>query len=103
MTLEDALAAGERGMNQAEDAAGYGFGDEAQRFIARFAASAAGPFSAEELVATARVCGLVPGDERAWGGAFQRAARAGVIRRSSETYQRAKGHGSLGLKWERVS
>ena len=100
LTLDDALAAAMVGMRQAEDASGLWFRDEADRFISRFAASATRAFSSEELVDTARACGLVPNDDRAWGGAFQRAARAGVIRRSSETYRRVRGHGAIGLKWE---
>lgn len=100
LTIDDAIAAGQRGMAQAEDASGHWFADEADRFISRFVASAPRAFSAEELVETARTCGLIPSDDRAWGGAFQRAARAGVIRRSSEVYRRTRGHGSLAFKWE---
>ncbi len=76
--------------------------DEADRFIRRFAAGACRPFSSEELVATANACGLSIREERAWDAAFQRAAQAGVIRRSSETYRRTKGNGSIAFKWERV-
>lgn len=102
MTIEDAIAAGQAGMQLAEDAMPVWWKDEADRFIRRFAANASAPFSSEELVATANACGLSIREERAWGAAFQRAARAGVIRRSSETYLRTKGNGSLGVKWERV-
>lgn len=101
LTLEDAIAAGERGMHQAEDAAGYGWTDEALTFLTRYAQSA-GTFTAEEVVDTARICGLIPPDQRAWGGVFQMAARRGVIRRTNETYQRRKGHGSVSLKWSAV-
>lgn len=102
LTIADAIAAGQRGMHQAEDAAGYGFSDEAERFIRRYAEASARPFSSEAVVAAARACGLIPPDDRAWGGAFQRAARAGVIRRSSETYRRTRGHGTIGVKWEKM-
>ncbi len=102
MTIEDAIAAGNVGMQLAEDAMPVWWRDEADRFIRRFAAQAARPFSSEDLVATANACGFSIREERAWGAAFQRAARAGVIRRSSETYRRAKGNGSVGLKWERA-
>lgn len=100
LTLDDALAAGLVGMRQSEDAAGHWWRDESDRFISRFAATSTRAFSSEELVETAKACGLVPPDDRAWGGAFQRAARAGVIRRSTETYRRTRGHGAIGLKWE---
>ena len=102
MTIEDDIAAGNVGMQAAEDAMPVWWRDEADRFIRRFAAQAARPFSSEELVATANACGLSIREERAWGAAFQRAARAGVIRHSSETYRRTKGNGSIAFKWERV-
>jgi hypothetical protein len=40
-----------------------------------------------------------PHDTRAFGSLFSRAARAGLIRRTGETYQREHGHGSPALKW----
>jgi len=101
LTIEDAIAAGQRGMALAEDAQPHWWASEADRFIRRFAQQSTRPFSSEELVATANACGLSVREERAWGAAFQRAARAGVIRRSTETYRRTKGNGSLGVKWER--
>lgn len=100
MTIDDAIAAGERGMQLAQAGAGEWFAEQAQSFIRRFASGARRPFSAEELVETARASGLVTRDERAWGPAFMRAARSGVIRRSSVTYRRTKGHGTLGVMWE---
>ena len=101
LTLTDAIAAGRHAMERAEEGAGADFRQRADEFIRNFARFAETPFSSEEVVARARAYGLIAREERAWGAAFQRAARAGVIRRSTETYRRARGHGSLGLKWER--
>lgn len=102
LTIEEATAAGHRGMAHAEDGAGIGFAEQDDRFIANFARFAESPFSSEEVVARARHYGLAPRDERAWGAAFQRAARAGAIKRSTETYRRTKGRGTIALKWERA-
>lgn len=102
LTIADAIEAGRQGMARAEDGAGYGFAEQADRFVANFARFAELPFSSEEVVARARHYGLAPRDERAWGAAFQRAARAGIIKRSSETYRRTKGRGTIALKWERA-
>jgi hypothetical protein len=40
-----------------------------------------------------------PHDQRAFGALFSRAARAGLIVRTAETYQREHGHGTVSLKW----
>jgi hypothetical protein len=40
-----------------------------------------------------------PHDTRAFGALFSRAARAGLIVRTAETYQREHGHGTVSLKW----
>ena len=58
-------------------------------------------FTAEEAVATCYNRGLIePHDDRAWGGIFLRASRAGLIRKSAVTYRRVHGHGSPAFKWE---
>lgn len=102
MTIDAAIEHGQRGMALAGERAGATFAEEAFTFLERFAATTARPFSSEEVTELAATCGLVAPDARAWGGVFQRAARAGLIRRSSETYQRRYGHGSVGVKWERA-
>ncbi len=102
MTIDEAIAAGARGMQQAQAGAGEWFSEQAFRFVQWYSATAAGPFPAEAVVEMARLHGLVTLEERAWGPVFMRAARASIIRRSSVTYRRAKGHGSLGVMWEAV-
>lgn len=102
LTIADAIAEGQRGMAQAEDRAGASFSAEALFFLERFAKTAERPFSSEEVTELAATKGLVAPDARAWGGVFQRAARRGLIQRSSEMYRRRYGHGSLSPKWERV-
>jgi len=102
LTISDAIEAGQRGMAQAEDGAGHGFAEQADRFVANFARFAELPFSSEEVTDLAAACGLSTWDARAWGGVFQRAARAGVIKRSGEMYRRRYGNGSIGVKWERA-
>jgi hypothetical protein len=47
-----------------------------------FAATEGGKFTSEDVRAVAEYAGLpTPPDQRAWGGVFRRAARAGKIRR----------------------
>lgn len=100
MTIEAAIEAGTIGMMCAAQAAGPAFAELADEFLIAFAAQAVRPFSAEEVVAAAAAVGIDPDESRAWGPVFLRAARAGIIRRSSEIYRRTCGHGSVGLKWE---
>jgi hypothetical protein len=58
-------------------------------------------FTSESLVEYCYRNGLEkPHDDRAWGAIFQKAARAGLIRKSTDTYQRSKGHGSPAFYWE---
>ena len=102
MTIESALEQGARGMALAGDRAGVTFKDEAFEFLRRYAATTDRPFSSEEVTDLAAACGLSTWDARAWGGVFQRAARAGLIKRSSETYRRRYGHGVVSLKWVRA-
>jgi hypothetical protein len=60
------------------------------------------PWTGEEATAhIVAMCGQ-PHDNRATGSLFSRAAKAGLIRRSAETYQREHGHGTISLKWETV-
>jgi hypothetical protein len=40
-----------------------------------------------------------PHDQRAFGALYSRAVKAGLITRSTETYQREHGHGTVALKW----
>lgn len=100
MTIEAAMAAGNVGMMRAAQAAGPAFAELADEFLIAFAVQADRPFSSEEVVAAAAAAGIARDESRAWGPVFLRAARAGIIRRSSEVYRRACGHGSVGLKWE---
>lgn len=102
LTLDAALEQGRRGMALAGERAGVTFSAEAFVFLTRFARTTERPFSSEEVTGLAATCGLMAPDARAWGAVFQRAARAGVIRRSSETYRRRYGHGSVGVKWEKA-
>ena len=102
LTIEAATEQGRRGMALAGEKAGAGFAEEAFTFLERFAKTTARPFSSEEVSDLAATCGLVAPDARAWGGVFQRAARAGVIKRSSVTYRRTKGHGAPAFCWERA-
>jgi 3-methyladenine DNA glycosylase/8-oxoguanine DNA glycosylase len=64
----------------------------------------AGPWTAEQAVAfVLRQPGIEPPhDTRCFGKAFSRAAKAGLIRRSTETYHLEHGHGKISLKWETV-
>lgn len=100
-----ALALGHEGMERAErraERAAPGFAEGAYRFLCGYAQTHSTPFSSEDAVEVARCIGLIPPDARAWGGVFQRARRAGVIRQSNETYPRRNGHGTRAFKWERA-
>lgn len=60
-------------------------------------------FTSEQAVQYCYDHGLTKAhDDRAFGGVLQKLAHKGVIKRSAITYQRAKGHGSIALKWEIV-
>lgn len=102
VTIDAAIEQGRRGMALAGEKAGTTFAVEAFAFLTRFVETAERPFSSEEVTGLAATCGLMAPDARAWGAVFQRAARAGVIKRSRETYQRRYGHGSVGVKRERA-
>ena len=99
LTIADAIEAGQRGMALAGDKAGATFAQEAFTFLERFAQTTSRPFASEEVTELAATCGLVAPDARAWGGVFQRAARAGLIRRSAEMYRRKYGNGTWAPKW----
>lgn len=101
MTIDAAIEQGRRGMALAGERAGATFAQEAFTFLERFAKTTARPFASEEVTELAATCGLVAPDARAWGGVFQRAARAGLIRRSAEMYRRKYGNGTWAPKWER--
>lgn len=59
-------------------------------------------FSAEAVTEDARRDGVAFSDGRAWGRAFSRAARDGVIRRSTVLFKRTRGHGTQAPGWVRV-
>lgn len=102
---QDAARMGAAGMAMAAQHAGAvepGFSERAYRFLCWYARLDGAPFSSEAVTELARETGIEPPDGRAWGAVFVRAAKAGVIKRSTETYQRARGHGSLGVKWVAV-
>jgi hypothetical protein len=63
------------------------------------------PWSGEQAVAfVLRQPGIdAPPTERAFGNLFSRAKKAGLIRHSTQTYRREKGHGTIQLCWESVT
>jgi len=84
---------------QAAEREAPGFSDDAFYFVCLFAARTR-EFSGEAVRAAAEEAGIVTDRLRAWGPVLQRAARAGVIRRSSSWYPRACGHGTETRGWE---
>lgn len=60
------------------------------------------PFNPEDFTDAAEGAGLAPHDSRAFGAIFSRAAREGLIRRSTTLFRRRKGHGSPTMGWERT-
>lgn len=84
--------------------AGKEWADSAYAYLVewvRTVAKTGVPFSAEDLTDAATRKGIRAHDARAWGGVFQRAARRGVIRRSSATFARRNGHGAPIFGWEK--
>ena len=103
-TTQQAIDAGRAQMALCFDAAqrrDETFGDRAFAFLCEYASRKDVPFSGEDVTDAATEAGIVAHDARAWGAVFQRAARAGVIRRSSVAFARRYGHGSPTLGWER--
>lgn len=99
LRIEDAIAAGERGIAQSVDAATRRdplFAEKARTAILRHLRACPGlQCSGEELVDVARAHGAVPPDDRAFGSVFQTLARKGLIRTVGYTVRR-KGHGTAG-------
>ena len=103
-TLPQAIIAGAEQMMLALDAAerrDETFPRRAYAFLVEFARRRTGPFSGEDVTDAAAEAGIHPGELRAWGAVFQRAARNGVIRRSSMLFKRRYGHGAAAPGWER--
>ncbi len=104
-TLPEAHAAGAEQMMLALDASAARdatFPSRALAFLREFARWRTQPFSAEDVTDAAAEAGIHAGEQRAWGAIFQRAARAGVIRRSSALFPRRYGHGTESRGWELV-
>lgn len=102
-----AVRMGEIGMQRAAAHAereSPGFASEAYAFLVAWLhwRRIGEAFSAEQVVDEARETFISAPDSRAWGGVFQRAARSGLIRRSSAVFPRRNGHGSRTLGWERA-
>ncbi|MDE2103904.1 MAG: hypothetical protein KGL39_42100 [Patescibacteria group bacterium] len=103
-STQQAIAAGAEQMLLALDAAerrDETFPRRAYAFLVEFARRRDGPFSGEDVTDAAAEEGVTTADARAWGAIFQRAARNGVIRRSSTLFKRRYGHGSAAPGWER--
>lgn len=102
LTIEDAIRAGEVGMEQAAgsaDRATPGWTDIAYEFLIRFIADKEF-FWPWELTRASVAAGMAqPPDTRAWGGVYQRAARAKLIEKGSATARHPERHGSLVLVW----
>lgn len=70
-----------------------GFAERAAEFVLDRLTS--GPASGELLTDACRNAGIVPHDDRAFGGVFLRLSRRGLIVKAG-TCQRRKGHGTSG-------
>lgn len=102
--LPQSIAAGAEQMVLALEAAerrDETFPRRAYAFLVEFARRRTGPFSGEDVTDAAADAGIHAGEQRAWGAIFQRAARNGVIRRSSKLFKRRYGHGAEAPGWER--
>ena len=98
--IKTARALGAEAGERAEFKAGPGFGERALNFIREYAdaARAAGrTFTGEEATDAAKLAGIRPPDDRAFGPVFAKAIRTSVIRVVGYV-PRVKGHGSAGGK-----
>ena len=77
----------------AEDAT-PGFTDRACDFVLAYLAQH-GPAPGEQITDECKRAGIVPHDDRAFGGVYMRLAKAGLIRKTGHTI-RTKGHGCAG-------
>lgn len=102
-SLQHARAARDAGMSQAIQRAERiddEWPDLAYGFLCRYARTH-DQFISEEATAEADRLGYgSPADPRAWGSVIRKAARADVIRRTSMTKPRLKGHASPGPVWQ---
>jgi len=100
-TLEQAVQARDVGMMRAQigaENAAPGWGERAYEFlynVARWNET----FSPEAVTDAYNEWLEAPSNPKAWGPVYLRAVRAGIIERSTETYRRRYGHGSLGVLW----
>lgn len=106
MDLVDlAFAEAERGMNQAlahAEQVETGWGDVAYLFLQKYAREHAEPFTALDVRTAASAWGLSdPPTPKAFGGVFQRASRAGVIRKIGYA-PHAERHASPTVLWSRA-
>lgn len=105
--MHAAIVMGETGMQRAAERAERevpGFGDLSYAYLVAWLhwRSVGEAFSAEAVTEDARRDGVQFADGRAWGSAFSRAAREGLIRRSTVLFRRARGHGTQAPGWVRV-
>ncbi len=102
LTIEDAIRAGEVGMEQAAgsaDRATPGWTDTAFEYLIRYVADKEF-FWPWELTRASTASGMEqPPDKRAWGGIYQRARRAGYIHKGDATARHPERHGSLVQVW----
>ena len=105
LRLDWSRAAGERGMRRAERRAeretAPGFSDRVAAYMYAILV-ARGPQSGEHLVDAAREAGLVPGDARCCGRAFQVLLTIGAEIVPGVDVPRRRGHGTAGGRLYRV-
>lgn len=101
LTLDDAIAAGQRGMTQATEAAERRdplFREKAEAVMLRHLSTRHDRSAwGEDLTDIARAHGCTPPDDRAFGAVFQSLARRGLIR-CVEFGVRRKGRGTAGAR-----
>lgn len=108
LTITDAIAAGEIGMQRSAEAAERRDPDfrtkATHAMLAHLRAAPLRRAAGEDLVDAALAAGAVPPDARAFGGIFLALSRRNVIRCLRSDLPRKRGHGTTGGKlWELCS
>ena len=104
ITLEQARALGEAGMAQAQDHAERdepGFSQRAQAFVLQYLRSR-GACSSEDITDACKQAGIVPDEDRAFGGIYATLRRRKMIEFAGYC-ERRKGHGTAGGRLWRIA
>lgn len=103
LTIDDAIAARDKGMQQALDHAEEEvkhWRDLALVYLSSFARSNRGVFTGEDVCDASKEAGLIqPPTDKAWGSVMRKGALRGLIEKVDNEGVRRKGHASPCPRW----